>query len=276
MANVKELDPSASPQAAYGALLRRVRMERGFSQDEMGERMGYSSTHISSVETGRKMPTLPFSRKADAALETGEKFQNEWRKLRFGILLEGFSEYADHESRAVEIRLYEIGIIPGLVQTPEYARCLADSAVRRGSITPEQADDRVAVLEGRQQALVRPRPPAMLVVMDESCIRREVGGPEIMGAQLDRLLEFADQPHTVLQIAPFSIGERRALSLPVYLLTLPDVSVMAYAESQIRGHLERETASVFDLLKDYHQLQAEALPHAASVALIREARKAYP
>lgn len=276
MANVKELDPASSPQAAFGALLRRVRTEQGFSQEEMGGRMGYSSTHISSVETGRKIPTLPFSRSADSALGTEDKFQNEWRKLRFGILLEGFAEYVHHESQAVEVRLYEIGIVPGLVQTPEYARRLADSALRRGSITADQADDRVAVLAGRQEALVRPRPPMMLVVMDESCIRREVGGPEVMGGQLDRLLEFAEQPHTVLQIAPYAIGERRPFDLPVNLITLPDMSVIAYAESQIRGHVERETASVLHLLKDYHRLQAEALPHAASVALIREARKAYP
>ncbi|MFH8729205.1 helix-turn-helix domain-containing protein [Streptomyces termitum] len=276
MANIKELDPSSSPRAAYGALLRKHRDEQGFSQGQLGRRMGYSSTHVSSVETARKMPTLHFSRMADTALGTGEKFQNEWRKLRFGILLEGFPEFVQHEGKAAEIRLFEIGIIPGLIQTPEYARCLADSAVRRGSITSSQADDRVVVVGDRQKALVRPCPPAMLVVLDESCIRREVGGPEIMGAQLDRLLEFADQPNTVLQIAPYVIGERRPFDLPMTFLTLPDLSVIAYAEAQTRGHLERETASVLALLKDYHQLQAEALPHAASVDLIREVRKAHP
>ncbi len=92
-------------------------------------------------------------------------------------MLEGFPEYVVHESRAVEIRLYEVGIIPGLLQTPEYARVLADSAVRRGAITPEQADERVAFLAKRQAALVRPQPPMLFVTMDESCIRRPVGAP---------------------------------------------------------------------------------------------------
>ncbi|WP_435058885.1 helix-turn-helix domain-containing protein [Streptomyces sp. bgisy060] len=274
--NRKELDPDASPQAAFGARLRRLREEQSLSQVELGTQMGYSGTHVSAVETGRKLPTLRLARRADTTLGTGDAFEREWRDMRQGSLLEGFPEYVEHEGRAVEIRLYETGIIPGLLQTPEYARCLANSAVRRGSITPEQADERVTFLAERQAALVRPRPPTMLVVMDESCIRREVGGPDVMKPQLDRLLEFAEQPHTVLQVAPYGIGERRPFNLPLNLLTLPSMAVVAYAESQIRGHLERDSASVLPLLTDYHQLQAEALPQTASVDMIRDARRGAP
>lgn len=238
--------------------------------------MGYSGTHISAVETGRKMPTLRFSRSADQIFGTGETadtFERQYREIRHGSLLEGFPQYVGHEGRAVEIRLYEIGIIHGLLQTPEYARVLADSAVRRGVIAPEQAAERTSFLAERQAALVRPRPPSMLVVMDESCIRRRIGGDEVMAGQLDRLLEFAELPNTVLQIAPYEMGERRPFNLPLTLLTLSDLAVVAYAESQMRGHLERDTTAVLPLLTAYHQLQAEALSQAASVAMIREVRK---
>ncbi|WP_330174096.1 helix-turn-helix domain-containing protein [Streptomyces sp. NBC_01498] len=272
--NRKELNPDSSPQAAFGARLRSSREDRGWKQEDLAHRMGYSSTHISSVETGRKLPTLRFSRRADLALGTGDAFEREWREMRHGVLLEGFPEYVGYEGRAVEIRLYEIGIIHGLLQTPEYARALADSAVRRGVVTPEQAAERISYLTERQNMLARPRPPAMLVVMDESCIRRQVGGHAVMCAQLDRLLQFAELPNTVLQIAPFEIGERRPFNLPLTVLTLSDLSVIAYAESQIRGHLERETTSVLPMLAGYHQLQAEALSQAASVAMIKEVRKA--
>lgn len=274
--NRKELDPESSPEAAFGARIRRLREERGWKQEELAERMGYSGTHISAVETGRKMPTLRFSRSADQIFGTGETadtFERQYREIRHGSLLEGFPQYVGHEGRAVEIRLYEIGIIPGLLQTPEYARVLADSALRRGAIVPEQAAERVSFLAERQAALVRPRPPMMMVVMDESCIRRWVGGGEVMAAQLDRLLDFAALPNTVLQIAPYDMGERRTFNLPMNLLTLSDMSVIAYAESQMRGHLERDTTSVFPLLTAYHQLQAEALSQAASVAMIHEVRK---
>ncbi|MCR0991238.1 DUF5753 domain-containing protein [Streptomyces albidoflavus] len=205
-----------------------------------------------------------------------ESFERKWREIKQGSLLEGFPEYVGYEGRAVEIRLYNIGIVPGLLQTPEYAKVLADSAVRRGSITPEQGDERVRFLGERQEALIRERPPMVFVTMDESCIRRPIGGPAVMGRQLERLVAFAELPNTMLQIAPFEIGERRTFDLPVNLLTLPDRSVICYAESQAQGHLEREGTSVISMLTEYHQLQAEALSQAASVALINQLRKGTP
>lgn len=273
--NRKELNPDSSPQAAFGARLRSSREKRGWTQDELAKRMEYSSTHISSVETGHKPPTLRLSRSADLALGSGDAFEREYREIRHGSLLEGFPEYVGHEGRAVEIRLYEIGIIPGLMQTPEYARVLADSAVRRGTITHDQAAERVSVLAERQAALERLRAPTVFVVMDESCIRRPVGGPAVMDAQLERLVEFAKRATTVLQVAPFAIGERRPFDLPVTLLTLPDRSVMAYAESQAQGCLDRDSTAVLPMLSTYHQLQAEALSQADSVAMINDVLKGH-
>ncbi|MFJ4005608.1 helix-turn-helix domain-containing protein [Streptomyces sp. NPDC090023] len=271
--NIKELNPDSSPQAAFGALLRTRREERGWKQDYLGVEMEYSSTHISSVETGRKMPTLRFSRSADRALGTGDLFERRWREMKHGVLLEGFPEYVGLEGRAAEIRVFEIGIVPGLLQTPEYARVLADSAVQRGAITREQATERVSFLAERQAVLERSRPPMVFVVMDESCIRRTVGGAEVMDGQLDRLIEFAARPNTMLQVASFGIGERRTINLPINLLTLSDRSVLCYAESQTQGRLDRETTSVLPMLTAYHQLQAESLSQAMSVDVIEQLRK---
>ncbi|WP_328698143.1 helix-turn-helix domain-containing protein [Streptomyces sp. NBC_00342] len=279
MVNRKELNPEASAQAAFGARLRMLREERGWTQDHLGALVGCSGRHISAIETGRKSPTRPFSIRADTALGmTGstKSFEREWREIKHGNLLEGFPEYVGYEGRAVEIRLFEIGIIPGLLQTPEYAQVLADSDVQRGSITPDQAAERVSFLAERQAALARARPPMVLVVMDESCLRHAVGGREVMAAQLQRLAEIAARPNWVLQVAPFEIGERRPFNLPVNLLTLADRSVLAYAESQAQGHVDRETASVVPLLTAYHQLQAESMSQAASVAMINQLRKGTP
>jgi DNA-binding XRE family transcriptional regulator len=274
--NRKELDPESGPEAAFGARVRSSREARGWLQRELAERTGYSSTHISAVETGLKVPTLRFARSTDIAFDTrhiADSFERQWHELRRGSMLEGFPQYVGHEARAVEIRLYNIGIIPGLLQTPQYARVLTDSAVRRGAITPEQADERVEFLADRQAALVRPKPPMMFVTMDESCLLRPIGGPAVMDAQLARLIEFAEQPNTLLQVAPFEMGERRTFDLPVNLLTMADRSVLCYAESQAQGHLDREAMSVVPMLTAYHQLQAEALSQAASVAMISQLRK---
>ncbi|MCF3145166.1 helix-turn-helix domain-containing protein [Streptomyces platensis] len=274
--NRKELVPESSPRAAFGARLRSSREARGWTQDELAERMGYSSTHVSAVETGRKPPTLRFSRSADRTfgLEgTMDTFEREWREIRHGSLLEGFPEYVSHEGRAAEIRLYEVGVIPGLLQTPEYASVLAGSHVKRGAITPDQADERVSLIAERQAALTRTPPPMVFVMLDESCLRRPIGGPGVMDAQLARLIEFAELPNTVLQVAPFEMGERRPFNLPITVLTLSDRSLMSYAESAQRGHLERESTSVLPILTAYHQLQADAHSQAASVAMIHQLRK---
>ncbi|WP_405714333.1 MULTISPECIES: helix-turn-helix transcriptional regulator [unclassified Streptomyces] len=274
--NRKELDPDRSPIAAFGQRLRTLRDERGWTQDELGERMGCSGTHISAVETGRRPPTRRFAASADRVFGTGGKFERQSQALRYTALLEGFPEYVTHEARAAEIRLYEVGVMPGVLQTPEYASALNARTVERGAITPEQADERVSLVAERQTALTRTPPPLVFVVLDESCLRRPVGSPATMDAQLARLVEFAALPNTVLQIAPFDMGDRRPLSLPLYVLTMQNRSLVSYAESAQRGRLERESTSVVPLLTAYHQLQAEALSQAASVAMIEQLRKGTP
>ncbi|MYX26098.1 helix-turn-helix domain-containing protein [Streptomyces sp. SID8381] len=271
--NRKRLDPEESPGAAFGERLRRLRDERGWTQDELGVRCGCSGAHISAVEIGRRSPTLQFAASADKAFGTGDELQRLCRAVRNTSLLEGFTEYVPHERRAVEIRLFEVGIIPGLLQTPEYAAAVQTGAVRRGAITEQQAEERLSKLAERQAALRRTPPPLIHAVLDESCLMRPVGGAKVLAGQLDALLEFAERPSTLLQVAPFDLGERRAFDLPVTLLTMADRAQLVYAESAQRGHLVRETAFVVTALTAYHQLQAEAESQAASVAKIRELRK---
>ncbi|MEU5400658.1 helix-turn-helix transcriptional regulator [Streptomyces sp. NPDC005963] len=277
MVNRKELNPDASPEAAYGARVRSSREARSWTQDELAALVGYSGRHISAIETGRKPPTLRFSRSLDTVLGldgTADAFERAWGEIRRGSLLEGFPEYVGYEARAVEIRLFESGLIPGPLQTREYAQALASSAVKRGVISSEQADDRVSFLIERQAALVRTLPPLVIVVLDESCVRRPIGGTAVMDAQFARLVEFAEQPNTMLQLAPYSIGEQRAFDRAVNLLTLPDRSLVSYVESQTQGHLDRALASVLPLMRAYHQLQAVSLSQTATVDTIHQLRRA--
>lgn len=204
---------------------------------------------------------------------TGDRLERQSRAVRSTALLEGFPEYVTHEARAAEIRLYEVGVMPGILQTPQYATALNARVVERGAITPEQADERNSLVAERQAALLRTPPPLVFVVLDESCLRRPVGDQATMDAQLARLVEFAALPNSVLQIAPFEMGDRRPLSLPLYILTMQNRSLVSYAESAQRGQLERDSASVVPLLTAYHQLQAEAASQAASVAMIHQLRK---
>ncbi|MFX4293255.1 helix-turn-helix domain-containing protein [Streptomyces bohaiensis] len=272
--NRKDIDPDASAAAAFGQRLRSMRDERGWTQEELGARIGCTGSHVSAVETGRRTPTQRFSARCDAVFGTGDRFERQGRSVRRSAFIEGFPEYLTHEARAAEIRLFEVGVIPGLLQTSEYATTLEADAVRRRAITPEQAAERVEIVARRQATLDRTPLPLIHVVIDEGCIYRPMGTPQEMRAQFDRLLAFAEEPHTLLQVAPFAMGPRRPFSLPLYILTMPDRSLMSYAESAQHGQLERESASVVRMLTAYHQLQAEALPQAASVAMIEKLRKA--
>ncbi|NJP68685.1 helix-turn-helix domain-containing protein [Streptomyces spiramenti] len=276
MVNRKELNPDASPEAAFGARLRSLREARGWLQDELGARMGYSGRHVSGVETGNKSPTRRFATATDVAFGlagTEESFAREWGKIEHGVLLQGFPEYVGMESRASEIRLFEVGVIPGLLQTREYAQAQAESDVKRGSITEAQADEAMAFLAKRQAALLRPVPPLVVAVLDESCIRRPIGGPAVMDAQLRQLIDLTEQSHIMLQLAPYSLGAHRPFRHMVHLLTMTDRSVLSYVESETRGYLDRELASVMPLVRAYHQLMAVSLSQTASVEMIQQLRK---
>ncbi|QDY76875.1 helix-turn-helix domain-containing protein [Streptomyces qinzhouensis] len=273
MSNRKQLHPERSPREKFGLLVRTLRDERGWTQEELAERVGCTGSHISAVETGRRAATQQFARKLDRVFGTGARLEQQIQAARYTALLEGFPEYVAREAHAAEIRLYEVGVIPGLLQTPQYAAAIEDQEVKRGAITPEQAHERVALVESRQAALVRTPPPLVFVILDESCLLRPVGGRSVMGVQLARLLEFADNPHTALHVAPFSMAERRPYTLPITILTLPDRGLMAYAQSSQHGHFERESAAVVPMLAAYHQLHVGALSQDASVDMIDQIRK---
>ncbi|MFD7546829.1 helix-turn-helix domain-containing protein [Streptomyces sp. NPDC059816] len=276
MVNRKDLNPDASPQAAFGARLRSSREKRGWTQAQLSKLTGVSSGHISGVETTRKSPSLHFAKVVDTAFGltgTDATFVRQWHEMQHGSLLEGYPEYVGYQSRAAEIRLFETGAIPGLLQTREYASVLADAAVHRGDITPEQAAERVNVQIEQQATLARSPSPLIFVVLDESCIRNPIGGPDVMDRQFSQLLEFAEQASTSLQIAPYSMAERKPFRRLVYLLTLPDRSLMSYVESQTQGSLDRDPSSVLPLVRNYHQLQIGAASQAESVAMIEQLRK---
>ncbi|MFI6155521.1 Scr1 family TA system antitoxin-like transcriptional regulator [Kitasatospora sp. NPDC051170] len=273
--NKRELDPQASPAAEFGAFLREFREQRGWIQEQLAELAGCTSSHISALENGRRRPTQRMSTALDRAFGTSQAgtFKQRASGVKHSALLEGFGEFVTQERRAVELRLFEVGIVPGLLQTRDYATAIAAGAVRRRAITKEQADERVRVLINRQVGVYREPPPMIHVVMDESCIRRIVGGAAVMAAQLDHLVGFAGEPNVRLQVAPFLLGEDRAFDLPVSILTLPDRSLISYAESAHQGRLERDSGAVTAELAAYYQLQTHALSQADSVAMIREVRR---
>ncbi|MFB7473565.1 Scr1 family TA system antitoxin-like transcriptional regulator [Kitasatospora sp. NPDC056184] len=271
--NKKELDPTSSPWAPFGVQLRRSREARGLTQAQLARLIGCDPSHVSLVELSHRPPSLKFAMKADEALETGGTLTLMYWQHRNTALVPGFPEYANYEARAAEIRMFEIDVVPGLLQTLQYATALEAGHVRQGGATQEQAEERVSFLQTRQQCLDRTPPPLVHAVLDESCIRRLVGGRDVMVAQLLHLEELTQRPNIVIQVAPFSLGENRPFMRTVSLITMPDQKVLGYSENEHRGFLDRDSEAVAPLIRGYDRLQIEAMNQADSLAMIRSARR---
>ncbi|MFB6892508.1 Scr1 family TA system antitoxin-like transcriptional regulator [Kitasatospora sp. NPDC056327] len=270
--NRKELDPDSSPTARFGMLLRQAREARSWTQEQLGALVGYSAVHISAVETGRKPPTGRFARRIDDAFET-DRFEREWRQSEQRFLFEGFDQYTVKERESVTVRIFELDMVPGLLQHPDYSAAYEMAPVRRGDATREQAEERLKVLVDRQRLL--DRSVTVHAVLDESALRRRIGGAAVMARQMQHLEDLAARPLVILQVVPCALGESRPFSHSVTLLTLPTRAMVGYTETLGRGLLERDSEVVARWAGQYDRLQVDALTRLDSVAMIRETRRDY-
>ncbi|MGW6919086.1 helix-turn-helix domain-containing protein [Kitasatospora sp. NPDC054939] len=268
-----QLDPSASPLAAFGAQLRRSRQTTGLTQAELGKRTQLSDSQISNLERGTRSPTLDWVRSADRVLQTGETLELTYWTLNGSSLLPGYPEYVTKEREALVVRLFELGVIPGLIQTREYAEALEAGAVARGSVTAEQGAECVRLLLDRQKRISRDPAPLVHVILDESCLRTSVGGEATMAAQLEHIEGLALRPNYVVQVAPYDLGALRPFMRSMSLLYLGDGTALGYTETHQRGYLESDRATVSTWAREYDLLQVEALSQVASLKLISKVRR---
>lgn len=188
-----------------------------------------------------------------------------------------FQSYLGLEAAAALIRTYEVQFAPGLLQTPEYARAVILLG-HRGA-TPAEIDRRVSLRVERQELLRRTRPPQLWAVVDEAALRRPIGGPEVMRAQLDALVEATASPHVRLQIVPFDAGGHAAAGGAFTILRfgdqdLPDIVYIEQLTSAI--YLDkREDLDYYALAME--RLCVEAAPPERTPELLRRiADELYP
>ncbi|MFD4656124.1 helix-turn-helix transcriptional regulator [Kitasatospora sp. NPDC058444] len=271
--NRRTLDPTSSPLAALVVHLRTSRDAKGLTQVGLGKLIGYSNVYISNVETGKQAPSLNFVKLCEEPLGTNGSLELLWWSWKNGSLIPGFPEFAAKEREALAIRLFELDMVPGILQHSDYSAAYESAPVRRGEATQEQANERLRLLSVRQQLLGRTL--AIHVVLDESALRRPIGGPAVMARQLQLLEHLAARPNIVIQVAPYLLGEERPFSHSVTLLTLPNRAMVGYTETLQRGFLEQDTEVVSRWAGKYDRLQVNALNQPDSLVAIREARKDY-
>ena len=132
------------------------------------------------------------------------------------VLKPGFREYLAYEGAASVIRQYDPLLISGLLQTEEYGRPVLNA----GGLDADDVERAWAVRQHRQEVHDREDPPEMYFIIDEAAIRRQIGGPRTMARQLERLKEYAAQPHITVWVLPFARGAHAGLSGNFVLLAL--------------------------------------------------------
>ncbi|MEV1020378.1 helix-turn-helix transcriptional regulator [Streptomyces sp. NPDC050264] len=262
MANIRSLDPSASPLDFYGSELRRLREEADLSQDQLGACIFCTGSLVGQIETTKKIPTRDFSERADAALGTGGLFSRLVGLVLRSQLPTWFQPYAELEARASYISTYQCQLIHGLLQTEEYARALL------GVDHPERVDEQVAARKERQRILDRAVPPALWVVLAEAVLHQEVGGRDVMRRQLEHLLRFAAGPWLNIQVLPFSVGQHTGMMGSFTLLRFDEDPDLFYAESYDQGHMTANPQVIRERSVGYARLQACALSPEESAQLI--------
>ncbi|WP_327048121.1 helix-turn-helix domain-containing protein [Microbispora sp. NBC_01189] len=159
-----------SPQAIWGRELRHYRAQAGLTQAQLAQKVHFSESLVSGVETGQLPASPEFARCCDEALVTGGALLRllDWRKVQ--VFPAWFGEWREKEQAAVALRTYEPLVVPGLLQTDAYASALLGD------------ETAVAARLERQAVLSRatPEPPTFRCVLDESVLHRLVGGPEVM------------------------------------------------------------------------------------------------
>src|SRR5450755_3986864 len=225
-----------------GAQLRRLREAREITTEQAAEAIRGSHSKISRMEHGRvgfkdrdvsDLLTLygvtdPGERASLLALAREANTPGWWHTYS-DILPAWLEAYVGLEAAASVLRTYEVQLVPGLLQTEEYARAL----IRQGSAASEEEIARRGELRvSRQEILRRPDAPQLWAVVDEGALRRPVGSTEVIRGQLKHLIEVTDHPAVTLQVLPFQVGAHSAMGGPFTILRFaePDLADVVYIE----------------------------------------------
>lgn len=264
-----------------GAQLRRLREAKGISREEAGYLIRASESKISRMELGRVGfkerdiadllslygITHQDERAALLALAKQAKTPGWWQ--RYGdILPSWFQTYLGLEEAASLIRTYEVQFVPGLLQTEDYARAVINHG--NSGATGEEIERRVSLRLKRQQLLTRSGAPQLWAVVDEAVLRRPMGSPAVMAAQIESLIKSSELPNVTLQVLPFHVGAHSAEAGAFTILRFPepDLPDVVYTE-QLTGALyldKREDVDAYMATVDH--LSVESAPPRTTIEIL--------
>lgn len=260
--------------------LRRARDAAGLRQADVAHAMDWSPSKVIRIERGdvnvstndlkallnhygvkdkgRVSGLLELARSA-----RGASFYDQYTDL----LKPGFKDYLAYESSASVIRQYDTVLVPGLLQTEEYARAILEHIF---GFNKDDVDKAWEVRQHRQEAVDRDDPPLMLFIVDEAALRRNVGRGRVMIHQLERIKESAAEPHINVQIIPFVRGAHPGMSGNFIMLEFsdPHLDDLVHLEGVNQITIRDDTELIAEYLDRFESLQRLALPEEESMEFI--------
>ena len=272
-------------QERLGIELRKLRETAGLKAREAATLVGSDSAQMSQMESGTAGVSEERVRSLAAyyscedrelidalvAMAT-DRTPGWWEEYR-GLLPTSFLDLSELEHHATYRWDVDFLHVPGLLQTEDYARALLRIGFPQG--TEEEIQRRVALRMERQELLSRPDGPHLWAVMDETVLRLHIGGPKVMRAQIDRLVEATQMPNVTLQVVPFAAGPHPGMGGPFQLFRfqIPELPDIVYAEGLTgAGYLDQRT-DVVAYLEALDRMGTQATPARRTENFLREIRK---
>ncbi|MEV5966465.1 helix-turn-helix transcriptional regulator [Kribbella sp. NPDC051952] len=267
-----------------GGQLRRMRESAGISRADAGWQIRASESKVSRMELGRvgfkerdvsdllELYGMADEEERFRLMELARAANNPGWWSRYGdVMPSWFTNYVGLEVAATLIRTYEVMFVPGLLQTEDYARAVVQ--LGKSYQPDEEIDQRVDLRRNRQQILQRATPARLWVVIDESVLHRPVGGEEVLRAQIEHLMMWAEQPNITLQVMPFSSvgypGAGGAFSILRFPEgDLPDIVYIEHAASAL--YLDK-LEEVDEYVAIMEGLTISAAPVSATQSLLKQA-----
>lgn len=242
------------PQSSLSTRLRELRTTRKMPQDRLAASINVSKSLVQSFESGKLIPQEDTAKNLDEFFGTGDELQGlakDEREDRRPLL----RSWADHEKRAALLRTWELSLIPGLLQVPEYMRVLFEAAPGNEG----RVDDLMAIRLARQAAVFdRERPIALSCLIGESALRQ--GPREIMKPQLEHLVDAGHRSNVRIKIVPDRLGLHVGLGGPISMATMSDGRRVSYLDDQLRGRVVATTAELVELELIWEAIDELALP----------------
>ncbi|OAH13184.1 helix-turn-helix domain-containing protein [Streptomyces jeddahensis] len=267
------IEDNPGSRSSYGEELRRRREAAGLTQEELSVRAIMSRTHIAHIEAGRRRPSVEDARRLDEVLQTGGVFVRFLPTQGEGTVAQHFAEALELERQATVIREYAPKLVPGMLQTPAYAREVLQSGFPPK--TDEERDRLLVTRLQRARILEDFKSPVVWYLLDEAVLRRPVGGPAVMCEQLRHIVKLGESHRIRVHVLPFSVGFHALLEGFISLMWFEDLPPVAYAEGLKTGRVLEVPSVVGECQVAYDHAMGDALSHRNSLALIKSIAEDY-